>query len=474
MYKATVEVSNEISSDIASVEVKVQDKVYGLNFTADVTGYVNKCPQKENFFPQKGVFPLEYNIFFNASIINGTNVTYTWTFPDSHKVEGISCRYKFYETGDHNISLLAKNEVSNDTKEMKITVEESILGVSLANDGPVVKGNALNFTLRMEKKGNNSCFEIDLKDSEKKYYKTGTPLGYCNLKAHDLNSPENFSHTYYKAQDYNVTLTAENRVSCVRIRNHESKASVVKGPCIYPKIKAEIGTNKENPTQYKRSKKIDIKTTNVIKCYNVSLTHYEWRINNKSGKKVPSEDLTTLKSDLHIPARRLGYGTYELVFRIDMKVEPGVFTVEKFYIEIIRSELVAIINGGTARTVGNAAQLVLNATKSNDPDDPHSEYKFAWFCKQVDDINYTLPTNLSNLPPIPAPNNASNVSLGGCFDYGPGQLNFTSQYIELNTSLMTPNTTYNIRFVMTKDIRHKFVDQIVRVSPGDPPTLNIE
>ena len=485
VYIAIVEVSNEINSSRASVEVKVQDKVYGLNFTANVTSYVNECPQRESFFPHKDVFPLEYDIFFNASIINGTNVTYTWNFSDGHIIEGISCRHKFNKTGDHNISLLAKNEVSNDTKEMKITVEESILGVSLENDGPVEKDHVLNFTLRMKKKGNNSCFKIDLKDSKPIYYKTGTPFVSCK-GAIDLESPKNFTHTYNKAQDYNVTLTAENRVSCVWIRNHESKASVVKGHCIYPIIRAEIGKSKETPTEYKRSKKIDIKTTNVINCYNISLTRFQWHIYQLLGDKgteFPSGDLKTDKSDLHIPARRLEYGLYELIFRIDMKIEPGVFTEEKFYIKIIPSELVAIIDGGTERTVGNVAPLDLNAAKSNDPDsDPsdNSDYNFAWFCKQEDDV-YTLPTNLTNLPPIPVPPpkpiNASDVALGlgGCFDYGPGQLNFTSQKtITLNTSRMIPNTTYIIRFVMTKDNREKFADQIVKVRPGDPPILKIE
>lgn len=489
VYIATVNVSNEISSGSASVEVKVQDKVYGLNFTAHVTDYVNECPGQKHFIPQKDVFPLEYYILFNASIINGTNVTYIWNFPDGHKIEGISCRHKFNKTGDHIISLLAKNEVSNDTKEMNITVEESILGVRLKNDGPVVKGEVLNFTLSVKQKGNNSCFKIDLKDSKTRYYyKTGTPSVSCDDGAIDSKSTENFTHIYYVVGDYNVTLTAENRVSCVWIRNHETKASVVKEPCIYPRIKAEIGTSKKTSTKYKRSKKIDIKTTNEIKCYNVTLTYYEWHIYQLPGllgdkkKEVPSGDLETKKSDLYIPARWLNYSFYELTFRIDMKVEPGVFTEEKFYIEITPSELVAIIDGGTERTVGEVAPLVLNATKSNDPDsDPkdNSDYNFTWFCKQRDYTNYTLPTNLTNLPPIPVPpphtNNASDGVPGGCFDYGPGQLNFTSQkVITLNTSLMTPNTTYIIRFVMMKDDRHKFADQIVKVRPGDPPTLKIE
>ena len=81
----------------------------------------------------------------------------------------------------------------------------------------------------------------------------------------------------------------------------------------------------------------------------------------------------------------------------------GVFTEEKFYIEITKSELVAIIDGGTERTVGNVAPLDLNAVKSKDPDSESQDntgYNFSWFCKQRDD-NYNLPTNLTNLPPIP-------------------------------------------------------------------------
>ena len=487
VYIATVDVSNEISSDSASVEVKVQDKVYGLDFTAQVTEFVNKCPQKEGFRPQTGVFPLEYDIFFNASIINGTNVTYTWTFPDGHKINESSCRHKFSKTGDHNISLFAENEVSNDTKEMKITVEESILRVSLTNDGPAVKGKRLNFSLRVDQKGNNSCFKIELKDSNSKtlYYKTGTPfpLPSCHKATEDFESLEkNFSHTYTKVQDYNVTLTAENRVSCVWIRNRESTASVVNGPCFYPEINAKIAKRKDKPTEFKRSKKIDIKTSNKINCYNFT-TRYGWRIYQLDDKR---QDLTSkLKvifkmnsSDLNIPARLLNYSVYELIFRIEMLSEPGVFTEEKFYIKIIKSGLVAIIDGGTERTVGSSASLNLNAKKSNDPDSnsqAHPDYKFSWFCNRDGD-NYSLPSNLTSLPPTPTLPPQKNDTKN-CSDYCPGQLNVTAtdkRAITLDTSCMTANTTYTFRFVMEKDDRHKFADQKVTIRPGDPPTLTIE
>ena len=115
-----------------------------------------------------------------------------------------------------------------------------------------------------------------------------------------------------------------------------------------------------------------------------------------------------------------------------------------------------------------------------------NKLNYTWFCMRVGDKNYSLPTNLSNLPPIPTPppppNKTDNSSdnkeaenLGGCFRWGPGRLNFTSKKIVLNTSNMTANSTYVIRFVLAKKDRLPvFADQRIRVSPGDPPTVGIE
>ncbi|KAL9957163.1 hypothetical protein ACROYT_G038767 [Oculina patagonica] len=496
VYIATVQVSNQISSGNASVEVKIQDKVHGLNFSAHVTDFVNTCPEREKFFPQKGVFPEEYPIFFNASITNGTNVSYTWIL-DGVQIPGINCNHTFSATGNHTIQLTAANDVSNMTANMSITVEESIVGVSLTTNGPAEeKIQPVNFTLKMEKKGTDSCFKIDLieEGSDPIYYKTGTPSVNCSSSAEPLeNKPEiKFDHTYAKAKDlgYPVTLKAKNRVSCFWIRDENSKAAVVKGPCYKPIITAPgIGNSMETRTKYKRSKDIDIKTVNTIKCHNVS-TQYWWNISQLVGDPTElGKKIKTDSSDLLIPARMFNYGLYELSFLIRMVYEPGVFKEEKFYIEVVESKLVATIDGGTEKTVGSNVRLEMNAEKSHDPDtlplNIHSSgLKFAWFCMQVDrDKNYNLPTDLENLPPMPTPppqtNNTGNKSaheppsLGGCFEYGPGQLNFSSPKITLNTSRMTANTTYKIRFVMMKGQRKAFADQIVIVSPGDPPTLSI-
>ena len=496
-YTATVNVCNEISCGNASVEVRIQDIIHGLEFSPLLTSFIaDECPDK-NFSPKPDMFPIEYDVFFNSSITNGTNVTYTWRFSrDGVELKGISCRRNFSSTGEHTVELTAQNDISNMTKTMEITVQESIVGVKLKNDGPAEMKKPLNFSLSMEKKGTHSCFTIDLKDKEEfRNYTTGD-----NPECHDtkktFETVENFTYTYENPKYYDVTFQGKNNVSCV---GRQTKAAIVKGECIFPIITAP-GFGK-TIAKFKRSEKINVKTVNTIKCYNYS-TQYWWNISKLDASQLTDltgnvrEQIKTDRSDLIIVPRTLEYGNYKLQFMIRMVAEPGVSTIETFDIRITPSPLVATIDGGTERTVGNEDPLELNAGKSYDPDTTESgtsldvvncKCQFAWFCKQDDEpINkaYELPTDLTNLPPMPTPPPTTNTTgnhssefrplLGGCFGYGPGQLNFSSTSIMLNTTKMTANTTYIIRFVLKKDTRSVYTDQKVRVLPGNPPTLSIE
>lgn len=118
---------------------------------------------------------------------------YIWNFLDGYKIEGMSCWYKFNKMGDYIVLFLVKNEVSNDIKERNIIVEESICGVILKNDGFVEKDKDFNFILSVKQKGNNFCFEIDLKDGNKIYYKIGMLFVFCNGV---LKLFENFIYIY--------------------------------------------------------------------------------------------------------------------------------------------------------------------------------------------------------------------------------------------------------------------------------------
>ena len=508
VYIATVNVSNEISYGIGIEEIVIQDEVQGLEYFANYTEYVNTCGPE--FSLPHNIFPADYKVSFNASITSGTNVSFNWSFLDDGDYRlGMRSSYKFRNFGVNKVQIMAKNNVSNQTKEFSITLEKSILGVVLTNDGPSVQKQALNFTLQVEQVGDDSCFSIDLKDdvegddetpSTLVYFKSSSsPLNPCQSKHEIIQSPQRFSHIYSEAQKYDVTLKARNRVSCHIIPH---PVAVAKGRCIFPIISAPgIGLNIANGTRFKRSERIIIKTLNKINCFDLN-TEFRWEVYKMCEvgsqpvrltveEKPGLQHINKTRPELTFPPRFFHYcKTLELRFMINMTKADGVFSEKKMYIVIEKSPLIATIKGGSERTVGNEEPVEIDASHSYDPDNSSegpmdSDCKFAWFCKREDEI-YTLPKDLNNLPPIPTTppqvNTTGNSSagnftenLGGCFGYGPGQLNVNSPKITLNTVKMTPNTTYDIRFVMTKEGRGAFfADQRIKVLPGDPPSLSVE
>ena len=507
VYIATVNVSNQISYGIGIEEVIIQDPVESLTFITNYTEYVNDC---SNFSLQDGKYPLDYKVFFNASVTKGTNVTFTWRFDNGITCTNQSCLHKFAAIGEKKVRITAKNDVSNLPRDFSIKLFKSILGVQLTNDGPTVQNRAVNFTFQVDQVGDNSCYEINLEDPETNlhlYYKWGSlqPGASCSLESKDIKSDslqeEKFSHIYKTPKQYDVTLTAKNPVSCVMLNNEKTKVVVSKGECKLPEITAPgIGLDIQNRTVFKRSERINIKTVNTVECFEPQ-TEFRWEIyklcDSDQPVRLTTDEIPDLKvintrrSELVFPPRFFEYcRTLELRFMINMTKAEGFYSEKKMYIEIAKSPLVAIIDGGSERTVGSNDLVDISAARSYDPDNTtadgpmDSDCEFAWFCKNVNDRNYTLPTNLTNLPPIPTPppktNNTGNISdtakyLGGCFGYGPGRLSFTSEKITLNTTRMLPNSTYIIRFVLTKKHRKAvYADQRITIVPGDPPTLSFE
>ena len=212
VYIATVNVSNEVSFGFAQAEVVIQDEVKDLNWTANYTELsVHDC----NVSLPENVFPLDYNVAFNASA-NGTNVTYTWSFPGNEKKTGSSSRHKFVNTGKNNITLTAENAVSRQTIVITLELEQSILNVSIKNDGPSTLNQTVNFTLTAKEFGSDSCFNISFvdQDEENKYYKSG--IGCSGQNATVISNSTRFHHRYDIVGEFDVSLDASNRVSCVK------------------------------------------------------------------------------------------------------------------------------------------------------------------------------------------------------------------------------------------------------------------
>ncbi|CAH3194827.1 unnamed protein product, partial [Porites evermanni] len=478
IYIVTVNVSNEISSGIGSVEVIIQDAIQGLEIITKHTEYENQSCL--DFTLRNGTYPVEYDVSFKAFITNGTNVTFTWDLDNdggkNYTTE--TFLHKFSPRKDctdckHTIRLKAQNKVSNMTRDVTITLMESIRGVNLTDDGPTVQGKAVNFTLTVGQKGHDPRFLLELDVDDAKYpkqYKKNEWVKlddlYCTGN-NRLNCTQYFDVMYGTARGYTVDFRANNSVSCTKLKTRT--VLVGRGPCEIPKISVPGFESGETKT-FTLSEKITIETDNEINCFN-DTTEFRWKITKRCGSDEEDPMPEELTTPLAKREFRAGYfnicAKIEFQFSINMTWAEGFYNERKFSIKIIPTPLVASILGGSKRTVGSDVIVQIDASKSVDPDEPGSKnFEFAWFC------NFSG----GKLPKSISPNETKNpLSNGSCFGYAPGQLtDFNETKIELNTSMAIPNSTYTIRFIMAKSGRQSFKDQDIILVPGDPPDMSIE
>ena len=498
VYIATVNVSNEISFGFGQTEVVVQDEVKDLKWFANYTklnvDYSGEC---SDFVLPKNTFPFDHEVAFSA-YANGTNVSYTWSFPSGVNKTNSSCTHKFAKDGNNRIVLTAENAVSSETKIISLELEKEIQNVSFVNDGPCTQKNKVNLTLNMTQEGQDSCFLINLTETNvgkmeklKSSQSTGRLVDECKDVKKVVSGSKTFPVTYESVGEYPVSLYARNRVSCVY---QVSKVAVARGFCTYPVISVP-GFQEGVIRDFKRSEKISIKTHTTLNCFNYS-TSLRWEIFKKCDgqQQIQVTNLSGIdvdRSELLIPARFFNYcSKVEARFTVNMTEAPGVFKVKTVKFAIKKSPLRAIISGGSERTVGFNHLVEIDAGESYDPDAATKgrKWTFAWFCHRTNE-DYTLPANLTNLPPVPTAKpatngtgNDSNVNatngtrkdLGGCFKFGPGRLNFTSLKITFNASTMKKNQSYVITLAMYKKGRKmQKTTQQIDVTPGDPPTLTI-
>lgn len=473
VYFATVNVSNEISYGIGFVEVIIQDAIQGLEIITKHTKYENQSCS--DFTLRNDTYPVEYDVSFKAFITNGTNVTFTWNLDNDggKPYTNKTFLHKFSTCGEHTkcehtIRLKAQNKVSEMTRNFTITLMESIRGVNLADDGPTVQKKPVNFTLTVGQMGHNPCFLLNV-DGAKNY-----PAKYEKNKCWNPedctgnNCTQHFPLTYENAGSYTFKFRANNSVSCIDLK--PTTVLVGRGHCEIPKISFP-GFESGQTKTFKRSEKITIEPDNEINCFN-DTTEFRWKITKRCGsdkKDSKPEEFTTPLAKLEY---RAGYfnicAKTEFQFSINMTWAEGFYNEEIISIEIIPTPLVARILGGSKRTVGNDDIVQIDASKSVDPDEPGSNFEFAWFCNFSDG---KLPKNISS---IELKNPLSN---GSCFGYATGQLtDFNkTKIIMLNTSLAIPNSTYTIRFIMAKSGRESvFKDQNITLVPGDPPDMSSE
>ena len=114
------------------------------------------------------------------------------------------------------------------------------------------------------------------------------------------------------------------------------------------------------------------------------------------------------------------------------------------YIKLLQVP-VANISGVHFATKGDG-DITLDGSLSHDPET--LPLTFTWFCRR----RYEIFAQNDSLPVVDVPTGQSNAS-GGCYGYGPGRLNVTTNTLVVDVDKMEANQTYVFKLAVSNGLR---------------------
>jgi uncharacterized repeat protein (TIGR01451 family) len=176
VYTATVTATNSVSELTATTAVTISDApIAGLQATND----------SPTMLGQPTVL--------TATVMAGSNVTYTWALGDGEFGSGMVVSHTYPAVDVYVAVVTASNPVSELTATMAIVVDEAIAGLHAANDSPTLLGNLTILTATVTA-GSNVTYTWALGDGA---FGDGMVV----------------SHTYPAVGAYTAVVTATNSVS---------------------------------------------------------------------------------------------------------------------------------------------------------------------------------------------------------------------------------------------------------------------
>ncbi|KAJ8246238.1 hypothetical protein GJAV_G00265350, partial [Gymnothorax javanicus] len=181
----SVEISNEVSAEVTSEWISVQEPISGVTFTAtEVT--------EQNFVATGTTVSLqgEHQV--------GTNVSWTWYFPNMVKM-GQQVTYLFSASGVFTVTLNATNDVSAEATSRDFTVQDRVEGLELkVNKSIVALRENVEFSIAISA-GTSVSFILSIS-------------GDATIELENLT----YTHQFTRVDTYVVNLTAHNQISSER------------------------------------------------------------------------------------------------------------------------------------------------------------------------------------------------------------------------------------------------------------------
>lgn len=509
-YTMNITVTNDVQSAYLETDVELQTPIKDLVVTAVHTG-----PEEEKGNPGKGpgntYFPCEFPVLLSTSIRNGTNVSYTWNFGDGESVvtQSNSVNHTYPNPNRYTVTVVAENAVSRNSTTLTVDIQCMVKIKSFTNDGPAKLDVPIKFDVLLDQAGTDSCYVVNISDNGLMIFKRN-PLkdcpAACTASGADVRyitdpyTSFSWVHTYPKVGIYKLTITGCNLVSTV-IKPGE--AATAAKPCKYPNVTmypSLVGNSSANAMVYYKWKAFTIKNEIKIDCEATQETRFSWVVgqyfsHNQSCIPVAlPESILLTDSRLNVPARGLpAYGVFCLKFTVAMVGVEGIYKSDVGYIKIVKSDIIAVMDGGTSRAVGQGKTTSMSCTdQTTDPDavvNNPSDFQYCWFCAKKGSYNASLLDNCTQLkayPPTPIAlsslgNNTNNgtqinstaLDSNSCFGHPSGRLNVSTPEITFNTRMMVAESEYDVCVQVSKDTRKSLACTTLAMTAGDPPNVAI-
>ena len=507
-YTMNITVVNEVQTAFLETAVELQTPIKDFEVSSVHTG-----PEQNQGKPGQGpgntYFPCDFPVLFLTSIRNGTNVSYTFDFGDGNRIvtENNSMSHTYPNPNHYIVTVEAENAVSHNSTTMIVDIQCMINIKAFINNSPAKLNLPIIFNVTLEQAGTDSCYIVNISDNRVIMYKTNPSKPCpeaCNTS--DADEPDNsdlfgfsWKHTYPNVTAYSLSLTACNLVSTV-IKT--GWAVVTAKPCSYPNVTmypSLVGNSSSNAVVYYRRKASTIKNVIKVKCEATKKTRFLWKVcryfsHNQSCIQVTlSESVLLTDSRLNIPARGLpAYGLYRLNFTVFMVGVDKIFKSSQGFIDIVASDIIAVMDGGTSSAVGQGKNITVSCLQTRDPDvevNNPSDFQYCWFCAKTGSYDQDLRDNCTQqtaypLTPVLLSGSGNNTNNGtqinstspygnGCFGHPAGRLNTSEPSITFNTLMMIAELEYDVCVQVIKDTRKSVACKSLQMTAGDPPTVKI-
>ena len=306
MFQVNCTIMNKISWGFFTFDVEIQRIIQGLKLTP-----FHSDGDAGYFGPARGVgrdrLPLEYDVIWNVTTTDGTNITYTYDFGDGQFeiTQNATVFHKYDEVGFYKGTVWAENAVSKGFTTYTIRIQKIVVGVDIDSNCPRKLGHPTTFRVTIDQVGTESCYLIKFgNNSENWLYKDHADT-ICEQNFLDLadrtevfdgaNSFE-LNYTYGFIDVYWPRLIGSNLVSKTW-KFH--KAVVLWNHCDYPKVDVfNVGKNSTTATSVMRSQVFMVDTQNIVKCEASKTTSFLWEVFIVNPDEAGNDTIYTFSSSV--------------------------------------------------------------------------------------------------------------------------------------------------------------------------------